>query len=193
MDHVLIGSLYRPLITTFWELCSKEKKKLYLLGDFNLDLLRHDSQNNYSFKHNNTIISNPKQICNNYFLYVGKSLSSKIPASQLYPFPLLQTNDRDGNIIINKFKKKLPWTRWSRCNTIYSVQACMECKLLVLLISKYVAIVRISVYTSDMVIGTGIVYWISVYWISVYTSDMVIGTGIYIVHETGRRQWSGIA
>ena len=26
-----------------------------------------------------------------------------------------------------------------------------------------------------------------------YTSDIVIGTGIYIVHETGRRRWFGVA
>ena len=29
--------------------------------------------------------------------------------------------------------------------------------------------------------------------IGICTSDIVIGRGLYIVHETGRRQWSGVA
>ena len=38
-----------------------------------------------------------------------------------------------------------------------------------------------------------ITVYVAIVRIRVYTSDIVIGTGIYIVREAGRRQWSGVA
>ena len=54
-ENIIIGTVYRPPntnIDTFLEemstmlyKCNKEKKKIYILGDYNLDLLKHDTHN----------------------------------------------------------------------------------------------------------------------------------------------------
>ena len=163
MDHVLIGSLYRPpntnstafleYLDTVLELCSKEKKKLYLLGDFNLDLLKHDSHdvtNRFlNLMYSNVLlplINRPTRVTCNTATLIDNIITNVLDnncISGIYPtdisdhFPVFHISYSQKHIVtsnpprnvrlinnttLSKFKSKIETTNWVDILNMNNVQ-----------------------------------------------------------------------